>query len=163
MKNEAHIILTTFDNLLQHIDFAYWVISDTGSTDNTKEIIVDFFKEKDIPGELFEDPWQDFGHNRTMALTHAYNKTDYLLIFDADDEICGDFQLPNFELLCKDAYSLQFGDINGTHYIRTQIINNRKKWKYVGVVIYYMLRRVNRTKNNHRQLLHYFGKNKPAQ
>ena len=138
VKDEAHIIENTLTKLVNKVKIDYWVISDTGSTDNTKEIIVDFFKEKDIPGELFEDPWQDFGHNRTMALTHAYNKSDYLLIFDADDEICGDFQLPNFELLCKDAYSLQFGDSNGVQYIRTQVINNRKKWKYVGVLHEYI-------------------------
>ena len=135
VKDEAHIIENTLTKLVNKVKIDYWIISDTGSTDNTKQTIVNFFKEKDIPGELFEDPWQDFGHNRTMALTHAYNKTDYLLIFDADDEIVGDFQLPFFEL---DAYSLQFGDKNGTHYIRTQIINNRKKWKYVGVLHEYI-------------------------
>jgi FkbM family methyltransferase len=138
VKDEAHIIENTLTKLVNKVKIDYWVISDTGSTDNTKEIIVDFFKEKDIPGELFEDPWQDFGHNRTIALTHAYNKSDYLLIFDADDEIYGDFQLPNFELIYKDAYSLQFGDSNGVQYIRTQIINNRKKWKYVGVLHEYI-------------------------
>lgn len=135
VKDEAHIIKNTLTKLLNKVKIDYWVISDTGSTDNTKQIIVDFFKEKDIPGELFEDPWQNFGHNRTMALLHAYNKSDYLLIFDADDEICGDFQLPNFE---SDAYNFQFGDSNGIQYIRTQIVNNRKKWKYVGVLHEYI-------------------------
>ena len=48
VKNEAHIILTTLNNLLQYIDFAYWVISDTGSTDNTQEIIKDYFFAKGI-------------------------------------------------------------------------------------------------------------------
>jgi glycosyltransferase involved in cell wall biosynthesis len=108
VKDEAHIIENTLTKLVNKVKIDYWIISDTGSTDNTKQTIVNFFKEKDIPGELFEDPWQDFGHNRTMALSHAYNKTDYLLIFDADDEIVGDFKLPFFEL---DAYSLQFGEI----------------------------------------------------
>ena len=135
VKDEAHIIENTLAKLLDKVKIDYWIISDTGSIDNTKQIIVDFFKDRGIPGELFEDPWQNFGYNRTMALLHAYNKSDYLLIFDADDEICGDFQLPNFEL---DAYSLQFGDSNGVHYIRTQIINNRKKWKYVGVLHEYI-------------------------
>ena len=135
VKDEAHIIKNTLTKLLNKVKIDYWVISDTGSTDNTKQIIVEFFKEKDIPGELFEDPWQNFGYNRTMALLHAYNKSDYLLIFDADDEICGDFQLPNFE---SDAYNFQFGDSNGIQYIRTQIVNNRKKWKYVGVLHEYI-------------------------
>jgi len=44
VKNEAHIITKTFDNLFKFIHFDYWVISDTGSTDNTKQIIHDYFK-----------------------------------------------------------------------------------------------------------------------
>ena len=144
VKDEAHIIENTFEKLLDKVKIDYWVISDTGSTDNTKEIIIDFFKQRGIPGELYDDTWQNFGHNRTTALRHAYNKSDYLLIFDADDEICGDFQLPSLDLMNnnnnnnKDAYSFQFGDSNGIQYIRTQLINNRKKWKYVGVLHEYI-------------------------
>lgn len=135
VKDEAHIIENTLTKLLNKVKIDYWVISDTGSIDNTKEIIVDFFKQKGIPGELYDDMWQDFGYNRTKALMHAYNKSKYLLIFDADDEICGDFQLPNFKL---DAYSLRFGDANGIQYTRTLLINNKKKWKYVGVLHEYI-------------------------
>ncbi len=87
VKDEAHIIENTLSKLLNKVKIDYWVISDTGSTDNTKEIIVDFFKQKGIPGELYDDPWKNFGYNRTKALTHAYNKSEHLLIFDADDEI----------------------------------------------------------------------------
>ena len=131
VKNESHIIKDTLSKLLNKVQFDYWVISDTGSTDNTKEIITDFFKEKNIKGELFNDEWKDFGHNRTKALEHAFDKSEYLLIFDADDEIIGDFKLP---ILTKDSYHLQFGNANGTSYTRTQIINNEKKWKYIGVL-----------------------------
>ena len=132
VKNEGHIIKDTLTKLLNKIpEIDYWVISDTGSTDKTKEIISDFFKERNIKGELFDDEWKDFGHNRTLALEHAYKKSKFLLIFDADDEICGDFVLPDLKV---DSYHLQFGDSNGTSYTRTQIINNQKKWKYVGVL-----------------------------
>ena len=131
VKDESHIIKDTLIKLLNKISFDYWVISDTGSTDNTKEIILDFFKERNIKGELYQDEWKNFGYNRTKALEHAFGKSKYLLIFDADDEICGDFILPE---LTKDSYYLQFGDINGVSYIRTQIINNNKKWQYIGVL-----------------------------
>lgn len=131
VKDESHIIVDTLTKLLNKIKFDYWVISDTGSTDNTKELITEFFKNRNIKGELFEDKWQDFGYNRTKALEHAYNKSKYVLIFDADDEIVGDFVLPE---LTKDSYFFQFGSEQGTSYIRIQIVNNRKKWKYVGVL-----------------------------
>ena len=132
VKNEGHIIKDTLTKLLNKIpSIDYWVISDTGSTDKTKEIIIEFFKERNIPGELYQDIWKDFGHNRTRALEHAFGKSKYLLIFDADDEICGDFVLPELKI---DSYHLQFGDANGVSYTRYQIVNNKKKWKYVGVL-----------------------------
>ena len=132
VKNEGHIIKDTLTKLLKKVpSIDYWVISDTGSTDKTKEIISEFFKERNIKGEIFDDEWKDFGYNRTLALEHAYKKSKYLLVFDADDEICGDFVLPDLKI---DSYHLQFGDSNGTSYTRTQIINNMKKWKYVGVL-----------------------------
>jgi len=132
VKNEGHIIKDTLTKLLNKVPkLDYWVISDTGSTDETKKIILDFFKERNIKGELFDDEWKDFGHNRTKVLEHAFGKSKYLLVFDADDEICGDFVLP---ILTKDSYHLQFGDANGTSYTRTLIVNNKKKWKYVGVL-----------------------------
>jgi len=132
VKNEAHIIKDTLIKLLNKVpQLDYWLISDTGSTDKTKEIILDFFKERDIKGELFDDEWKDFGHNRTKALEHAFGKSKYLLVFDADDEICGNFVLPS---LTKDSYHFQFGDANGSSYTRVQIVNNNKKWKYVGVL-----------------------------
>ena len=136
VKDEAHIIEDTLTKLLKKIKIDYWVISDTGSTDDTKSVITTFFKKNNINGEIYDDKWKDFGYNRTLALAHAYNKSKYVLIFDADDELCGDFVLP--KEMNKDAYYLQFGDANGTSYIRTQIVNNHKKWKYVGVLHEYI-------------------------
>ena len=130
VKNESHIIKDTLTKLLQKIKFDYWVISDTGSTDETCEAIIDYFKEAGIPGELYQDDWVDFSHNRNKALEYAFGKSNYLLVFDADDEICGDFVLPE---LTKDSYSLQFGS-----YTRPQIVNNYKRWKYVGVLHEYI-------------------------
>ena len=56
VKNEGHIIKDTLTKLLNKVPLIdYWVISDTGSTDETKKIISDFFKERNINGELFDD------------------------------------------------------------------------------------------------------------
>ena len=55
-----------------------------GSTDNTKEVITHFFKEKDISGEIFDCYFQNFGYNRTIALEKAKNRATYLLLLDAD-------------------------------------------------------------------------------
>ena len=134
VKNESKIIVDTLSKLMKKINIDYWVICDTGSTDNTRELIKDFFQqEHPIPGELFCDEWVDFGYNRTEALKKAFGKTDFVFIFDADDEICLELKLP--EVLDHDAYNFQFGshyDYNA--YTRTLMVNNRKLWKYVGVL-----------------------------
>ena len=77
VKNESEIIVDTLINLCSYINFDYYVISDTGSTDLTKKLIKDFFNTKNIKGELIDHVWSDFGTNRSLALECAYNKTDY--------------------------------------------------------------------------------------
>jgi GR25 family glycosyltransferase involved in LPS biosynthesis len=129
VKNESHIIVHTLQNILQYIPITYWVIVDTGSTDNTPSVIEDFFKEKKIPGELIRHEWKDFGYNRTHALECAYQKTDYIFLFDADDTIHKSLQLPP---LTDDLYLFQFGD--KFTYLRPLICNNRKKWRFKGVL-----------------------------
>ena len=103
VKNENHVIEATLANILQNIPITTWIISDTGSTDDTKNKITSFFKERGIKGKIFDDEWKDFGHNRSKALEHAYNKSDYLLIFDADDTFIGNITMP--DKLTHDGYN----------------------------------------------------------
>lgn len=131
VKNESHIIEKTLSHLLDIIKFDYWVICDTGSTDNTKELITSFFNKHNIPGEIVEHKWVSFDVCRTYALNKAYGKSDYLFIFDADDSITGEFKLPN--KLIHDQYMLKFGNENFLYH-RGLLINNRKRWKFVGVL-----------------------------
>jgi GR25 family glycosyltransferase involved in LPS biosynthesis/tetratricopeptide (TPR) repeat protein len=133
VKNEAHIIRETFDNILKYIPLSYWVISDTGSTDGTQQIIKDYFKSRNINGELFQDEWRDFGYNRTLALQHANKKTDYLFIFDADDSIHGDFKIPDNHMFHGEMYNLKFGGDN-VAYVRPLLINNHLEWRFNGVL-----------------------------
>jgi len=131
VKNESHIIQNTLEKLCNKIKFDYWVICDTGSTDNTPQIIEDFFKNKSIKGELFYDEWVNFAHNRTLGLKRAYKKTQLLLIFDADDEIVGNIQMPTNVLF--DEYHLQFGS-QSLMYTRAILINNYKIFEFYSVI-----------------------------
>ena len=145
VKNESAIIRSTLENLTKYVTFSYWVISDTGSTDGTQDIIRNFFKERNIHGELHEDKWENFGHNRTLALQYAYKKSDYVLIFDADDAFNGDFKLPklnptrNGEKNTIDKLGCKFGS-GGSDFTwyRPVILNNNLKWKYFGVLHEYV-------------------------
>ena len=132
VKNEAHLIIDCFKMLQKYIKFDYWVINDNGSTDGTQGLIKNYFKEQGIPGILDETPWRDFAFNRTRAFELAYKKTDYAFVWDADDEIWGDFKMP--ETLEADQYKFIFGNEGGTRYSRVQLFNNFLKWHYVGVL-----------------------------
>lgn len=135
VKNESHIIESTLQNILDHIHIDYWVICDTGSTDNTIDIIETFFRMKQIPGKIHQNEWKDFGYNRSKALEYAFNKTDYVLIFDADDLMHGAFDLPKD--LTKDMYYIPFE--KPTSYHRAILVTNRKRWKYNGVLHEYIV------------------------
>ena len=52
VKNESKIITRLFDSVYKIID--YYCICDTGSTDDTIDIIKEYFKGKNIPGEIIK-------------------------------------------------------------------------------------------------------------
>ena len=129
VKNESHIIKDTLEMLCNKIKFSYWVICDTGSTDDTRSIITEFFRSKDIQGELHNHMWKNFAHNRTQALEAAFNKSDLLFVFDADDEIHGEIKIPI--QVDSDGYMLNFGSSAGVSYQRILLVNNRIKQGYI--------------------------------
>ncbi len=136
VKDESAIIGETLEKLVKKIKLDYYVICDTGSSDNTVEIIKKVMADNKIEGEIFHEEWKNFEHNRNKALEYAFGKTDYLLIFDADDEICGNLVLP--EKMVHDSYNLimKGGSIT---WERPLIINNKKKWKFESVVHEYLV------------------------
>ena len=67
VRNESHIIKECIQSVAKFID--YYIICDTGSTDNTKEIIKEYFDSQNIPGEIHDDQWENFGANRTQYWT----------------------------------------------------------------------------------------------
>ncbi|WP_308569655.1 glycosyltransferase [uncultured Haemophilus sp.] len=133
VKNESAIIRDTLENIVAHIPLDYYVISDTGSEDNTAEVIEQFFTEKGIKGEVHHDQWENFAHNRNLALQHAKNKTDYVLIFDADDRIEGELILPK---LTADIYGLRMANgLDGSNvYFRTLLFRNDGTFYWRGVL-----------------------------
>lgn len=85
VKNESQIILRLLESVYKLID-AY-CICDTGSTDNTIEIINNFFKKKDVKGCVIKHKFKNFGHNRNWSLDKCrliYENFDFILLLDAD-------------------------------------------------------------------------------
>ena len=131
VKNEHHNMRKCLESVKDHIN--YWVISDTGSTDGTQQLIKDLMAEWGIPGELHERPWVDFATNRTETLQLARDKGDYTLVMDADDYLEFAEGKTPFKGLKYDHYHLRINH-GGLDYTRVQLVRNEFEWKYVGVL-----------------------------
>ena len=135
VKNESKVIHRLLNSVVPLID--YYCICDTGSTDNTIELITTFFREKSIPGKIVEEPFQDFGYNRTFAIEACKDlPADYLLLLDADmilwinpelDIVEFKNSLPEYE------YYYMFQGTESYYYKNTRVIKNNYGFKYKGV------------------------------
>lgn len=132
VKNESRVIKRCLASVKELID--YWVVVDTGSDDGTQEIIKEYLK--DIPGELHERPWRNFGENRSEAFNLAQGKGSYILFMDADDtlEFAPDFKFPP---LTKDLYLMWRGTPSFT-YQKPQLARGDLPWRWVGVTHEYL-------------------------
>jgi tetratricopeptide (TPR) repeat protein len=128
VKDEAHVIERCLDSVKPLID--YWVIVDTGSSDNTRELIK--AKLEDLPGELHDRPWVNFGHNRTEALQLARGKADYIFVIDADDwvEHAPELDLSNLD---ADAYLVKIVS-NKNIFRRFNLFTDQLNWYYDYVI-----------------------------
>jgi len=98
VRNESPVIRRCLESALPIMD--YWIICDTGSTDDTMDIIREVMAG--IPGELHQDEWRNFSWNRNRYLDHARGKAAYVLVMDADQVLLHeDFHPAQLEL---DAY-----------------------------------------------------------
>lgn len=129
VRNEAHIVREVLDCAAPYV--SSWVIVDTGSHDGTQDVIREHMAGLGIPGELFERPWRDFGHNRTEALNLAAGRADYIWVIDADDLVVG---TPDFGRLGGDYYELRYGPPDGFTYWRAQLLRDGLPWRFRGVV-----------------------------
>jgi glycosyltransferase involved in cell wall biosynthesis len=141
VKNESHIIERLLQCVTPFIDS--FCICDTGSTDNTVEIIRSFFSDKNIQGKVIQEPFQDFGYNRSFALNACIDvpNSDYILLLDADMKFQYKFQnLTPIEFKAKlvyDAYFVSQGN-DALNYQNIRIIKNRCGFSYWGVTHEYV-------------------------
>lgn len=134
VKNESAIITRLLESVLHIIDT--YCICDTGSTDNTVDIIKTYFENKGIDGKIVHKDFVNFGENRTYAAQCAYDMADYLLFLDADMilKISSDFDRSK---LTKKAYTILQGNTN-MHYWNTRLVHTSLKPVYIGVTHEYV-------------------------
>lgn len=139
VKNESKII----ERLLKSVDsmIDYYCICDTGSSDNTKQIIADFFAARGKTGLIFDEPFRDFGYNRTIALKMCFQKfpaAEFVLLLDADMEMNVGADFNKQKLLDGgDFFTILQGNPD-FYYQNVRIVRNDGKYKYTGVTHEYV-------------------------
>ena len=134
VKNESKVITRLLESVSPIIDT--YCICDTGSTDNTKEIITKFFNEKNIPGKIVEEPFKDFAHNRSHSLKCCTGMSDYVILLDADMIL----QINEFDkklLSQADSFCLLQGS-EEFYYQNMRIVRNNGLFSYRGVTHEYI-------------------------
>lgn len=139
VKNESRVILRLLQSVIPIIDT--YCICDTGSTDNTIELIETFFKERGISGKIVQEPFRDFGYNRSFALKECVSMTDvdYILLMDADMVLTGSHLNEPTRLkesLKDDVYTLFQG--NARFFYKNARIVKNKGYSYWGVTHEYL-------------------------
>ena len=144
VKNEHKRLLVSLESTIGYVNSI--VVYDTGSTDDTIEILQNFSAKYKIPLRLKQGEFENFAASRNVALDFAdtFDDIDYLLLMDTNDEIRGGENLRKFcfaykdkpntgFLLCQEWFS-GFYD----KYYNVRMIKNRKGWRYRGRVHEYM-------------------------
>jgi glycosyltransferase involved in cell wall biosynthesis len=135
VKNESRVIARCLESVLPFID--HWVIVDTGSTDGTQDLIRRLLAN--LPGELHERPWKDFGHNRSEALAFVRGKADYILIMDADErlEVPAGFAWPKLTVGKYMLTHKHWGALDSSWGLGT-LVKASLPWRYEGVLHEYI-------------------------
>ncbi len=134
VRNEVGVLARCLESVRPWID--HWVVVDTGSEDGTQRLVRDLLF--DIPGELHERPWRNFGDNRSEALELAAGCADHVLFIDADEVLIArpDFSFPD---PMPDALMVRHEVAgNTTSFLLPQIVRSDLSWRWHGVVHEYL-------------------------
>ena len=132
VKNESAIIIRLLDSVKSIID--YVCICDTGSTDNTIDLIETWMKDNNKTGKIVKKPFKNFGYNRTFGIRAAQKhvkEADYLLFLDADMKLVIG---PSFskDMLKENNYSIAQKSTHVTYY-NLRIVKTSSPIECVGV------------------------------
>ena len=139
VKNESKIIKRLLDSVICIVDT--YCICDTGSTDNTPDIIKKYFQDKKIQGKIIHEPFRDFGYNRSFALKACNDVlAEYILLLDADMVFWKKTDI-SLKKVLKDTNNDAYYIFQGTdtyYYKNIRIVRNNHGFEYWGVTHEYI-------------------------
>jgi len=111
MKNESHVALRMLNSIKNIVDGI--CVIDTGSTDNSIEIVKNWGKENNIETYVFERPFDNFENSRNYSfekareifLAKSDGNTYYNFWLDFDEELIIEPKF-NKNTITKDLYML---------------------------------------------------------
>jgi glycosyltransferase involved in cell wall biosynthesis len=138
IKNESSVIKRCIESGLSVCDAI--CICDTGSTDNTIEILEEYLKNISIPSKIYKHTWKNFGKNRSDSFLSCVEfckelgwnpNTAYAVLLDADMQLKVG---PNFnkDSFIKNGYSMM-QKCPGLEYYNTRFLKIAYPWKCTGV------------------------------
>lgn len=135
VKNEAKIIERLLSSAQPLMDC--FCIHDTGSTDNTVELIEAFSKRTGITGTVHHHPFVNFAVNRTRSLNDAKEMADFILLLDADMQLVVDPLFQKSFLETADVFLIKQGNDN-LQYSNVRIVRSSHAENYSGVTHEYL-------------------------
>lgn len=148
-KNEQDSLKVTLESIKNQVDGV--VLFDTGSTDNTIDVVRDVTKKNKLKFHLLTGKFEDFSTSRNKLLEFA-NKTantegyDFFLLLDANDEL----RIPSGNTLKDCLKSLNpscsaflvkqewFVGLETSEYYNVRLIKSKQNFKFEGVVHEYL-------------------------
>jgi glycosyltransferase involved in cell wall biosynthesis len=144
VKNESKNLRRLFNSIHEYVD--YFIISDTGSSDDTIELIYALGRQFNIKGQVIKHEWQDFAHNRQFALDMAVDSRikgehdcNWLLIIDADEELI--ISDKNWVRKLEEGVSYTtYKNLGGLTYKHLFLIwIEKQEWRWIGKVHNYLV------------------------
>lgn len=134
VRNEAGRIVRMLDSVRNYVSCI--AILDTGSTDNTIELIREWANKHHIPFSIGDGAFVNFeqARNQALAQAHAFcgvHLADYLLLVDADMELVVTDQRA-FDNLSGDGYEI-IQRAGGTSYNNVRLLKVGSPSRYHGV------------------------------
>ncbi len=138
LRNESQRIMVTLKSIENVVSGI--IVFDTGSTDNTLEIVANWCEEQKVPFHLKQGEFVDFSKSRNELLDFADSVSqeyNFFLLLDCNDELqSGDKFLEEcvrFLPFRENAFMIRQKWLTGTYinkYLNTRLIKPKCGWRY---------------------------------
>jgi tetratricopeptide (TPR) repeat protein len=137
IRNESKIIERCLQHAIEYVDAV--CILDTGSTDNTIDVCRKFLSRTTKPFKISEEPFKNFGHNRTVSFRKCQQlckklkwnpEITYTMTIDADMIIKPQSSFKDFKLTHNGYNAIQ--DNGNIKYYNIRFMKCSYDWKCIG-------------------------------